>query len=498
MNIRQKLLVALIKWLSRFAPAKSEAPAEQPKEEGKKQVSILALMKAGAETEGFTPVWELPKLPVGVVPAGVSMAMDGYAEAAAAYFAQFDTTGFMRFPGYPALAEKAQYSEFRSPTVTLATEMTRKWISFKSTGEEDRTEQLREIEAAFDQFKVRDTIRLAIENDGLFGRGMIYVDTGNPALDDVPLIINSATIKKDGLKGFKSIEPIWTSPAQYNAIDPTAKDFYKPSAWYVMGKQIHNSRVMIMISHPLPDMFKPAYNFSGLSMTQLMTPAVEQWWRTRAAVSDLVHSYSTSGVKTDLSAVLAGGNGDDLINRAKLFNQLRDNRGLMLLDNENEEFFQFNTPLSGLDALQAQAQEQMAAPCHIPLVKLFGITPNGLNASSEGEIKVFYDYIQAMQQTLLTDPLVKILQIIQLHLFGEIYDDITFEYCPLEQMTDEQIANINKTKADTDVALVTGGILSAEESRKRLASDPLSGHDGLDAEEMPDEVLDNEASTEEA
>lgn len=497
MNIRQKLLVALIKWLSRFAPVKSETvekPAE--KEQVSKKISSIALSKTGAEVQVLS--YEFPKLPAGVIPAGKStIAMDSYA-ASAAYFAQFDTTGFQSFIGYAALAEKSKYSEYRSPTTTLATEMTRKWISFKSIGDEDRTDQLKAIERAFDEFKVLQTVKQAIENDGFFGRGMIYINTGRPDLDNVPLIVNKAVIKKGDLKGFKSIEPMWTSPSNYNAIDPTAPDFYKPTGWYVMGKEVHASRLMTMISHPLADMYKPAYNFSGISMTQLLMPAVEQWYRTRGAVSDLIHSYSTSGVKTDMSTVLAGGNGDDLINRAKLFNQLRDNRGLMLLDSETEEFFQFNTPLAGLDALQSQAQEQMAAPCHIPLVKLFGITPNGLNASSEGEIKVFYDYIAAMQQTLLTDPLVKILQVIQLHLFGEIYEDITFEYCPLEQMTDEQIANINKTKADTDAVLISGGILAAEESRKRLASDPLSGHDGLDAEELPDEVLDNEASTEEA
>ncbi|WP_241502645.1 anti-CBASS protein Acb1 family protein [Bombella intestini] len=35
------------------------------------------------------------------------------------------------------------------------------------------------------------------------------------------------------------------------------------------------------------------------------------------------------------------------------------------------------------------------------LVKLFGITPNGLNASSEGEIRVFYDEIAAFQENNL-------------------------------------------------------------------------------------------------
>jgi hypothetical protein len=60
------------------------------------------------------------------------------------------------------------------------------------------------------------------------------------------------------------------------------------------------------------------------------------------------------------------------------------------------------TPRWALSMLQAQAQEQMAAVSSIPLVKLLGIAPTGLNASSDGEIRVFYDYIHALQQSIFS------------------------------------------------------------------------------------------------
>lgn len=494
MKLKEKLLSLLVRWLGFSLRARlpqvtpSPAISQDMSPDGNAvlpKVSLLALGKMAAEPgQSFNA---LPQLPLGVIPQQL-LAQDGHTHASLAMaqdnaaFCHAFLNGAMQgtgFKGYAALAELSQLSEYRSPTETLATEMTRQWISFKSTGAENRSEQLQAIEAAFDQFKIRDKLKQAVEHDGFFGRGMLYIDMGMPELNDTPLIINKATIRPGSVQGFKVIEPVWTSPANYNAIDPTAKDFYQPHSWYVMGRQIHTSRLITLIARPLPDMLKPAYNFSGLSMTQLLEPAVNAWLRTRDSVSELVHSFSTSGVKTDMQAVLSGGNGDDILHRAQLFNQMRDNRGLMLLDKDNEEFFQFHTPLGGMESLQAQAQEQMAAPCHIPLVKLFGITPHGLNASSEGEIKVFYDYIQAMQQSLLTDPLLKILQIIQLHLFGEIYDDITFEYYPLEQMNEQQEVNISKTKVEIGTALLQAGVIRKEEERQRLAADPLSGYDGL-------------------
>ena len=149
---------------------------------------------------------------------------------------------------------------------------------------------------------------------------------------------------------------------------------------------------------------------------------------------------------------------------------------------------QVNTPLSGLDGLQAQAQEHMAAPAHIPLVKLTGITPSGLNASAEGEIDVFFDHIHAAQERDFGDILNTCLRLIQLDLYGEIDDSITYEFEPLREMDGTELAAIRKSDADAAVALTTAGIISAEEERQRLASDPNSGYNSLDPDELPPEV----------
>jgi len=122
----------------------------------------------------------------------------------------------------------------------------------------------------------------------------------------------------------------------------------------------------------------------------------------------------------------------------------------------------------------------MAAPCHIPLIKLLGITPSGLNSSSDSEIRVFYDYVHAMQEALFTDPLEIILKVIQLDLFGEIDSNITFDYEPLYALDGEALARVRKSDADTAQVLIHGGVISAGEERLRLVGDPNSGYQGLD------------------
>lgn len=426
---------------------------------------------------------DFPTLPAGVKPNGLAMDNSPLGNFGADCFFG---TGFI---GYPRLAELAQISEYRSVSETTANEMTRQWIEIKSVGEEDNNEAIKQIKECYERLNVRDAFRKAIETDGLFGRGQILVkikDHDGKLAN--PLLLTEKTIAKGSLKALVNIEPMWTTPAPYNAIDPTQPDFYKPKAWYVMAQEIHASRLFTLISRPVPDMLKPAYNFGGVSMTQLMIPYVKRWLRTVDSVSDLLHSFSLSGIKTDMSAILSGSDDGDtnIMLRAELYNRLRDNRGLMLLSKDDEEFFQFNTPLSGLDALLAQSQEQMAAPSHTPLVKLLGITPSGLNASAEGEIDVYYDHILAMQENLLRDPLDKLLKLVQLHLFGKVNDNITFDFVPLQQMSETELSTIRKSDTDRDVAYIQAGVVSAEEVRGRLASEPNSGYNGIDVEDVPE------------
>lgn len=466
-------------------------PKPEPTPAKKLAISYAALARfAAPEPEPARFEIKRPDLMPGVVPAWAKkdkafLALDAACDPVYAYASQ-NYCG-MGFPGYAYLSELTQRSEYRSPSETTATEMTRKWIKLVSKGAGDQSKKIEILEAELKRHKVRDLFRVAAEQDGLFGRAQVFVNIKGVSDDGKknPLVIDPATIKKGSLIGFKNIEAIWTTPYAYNSTDPTANDFFKPTAWFVLGKQIHASRLLTFISREVPDMLKPAYNFGGISMSQLMQPYVDAWLRTRDSVSDLLHSFSISGLKTDMSTTLGGGAGDDLFKRAQLFNQMRDNRGLMVMDKDNEEFFQFNTPLGGLDHLQAQSQEHMAAPSHTPLVKLLGITPSGLNANSEGEIAVYYDYIAAQQENLFTDNLNKILNIIQLDKFGEIDDAIGFEFQPLKELDGEALSRMTKSAADAGVAYITAGVISPEEERIRLAADPDSGYTSLDPEDVP-------------
>ena len=452
--------------------------------------------------------------PKGVIPESIEkgiLAMDStpYDALNSAYMGY--TYGYPdSFPGYPYLSTLAQKPEYRKMVGTIAEEMTRKWVKLKTIGDDDKADRVRQLYAAMEKFRVKEKFREAAEHDGYFGGGQIYIDVKSARnvsawTDSVELqsklFISDKKITKGSLNGFTVIEPVWTYPGVYNTDNPMSPDFYKPTEWFVMAKTVNASRMLDFVSREVPDLLKAAYNFRGLSLTQIAEPYVNNWLRTRDSISDLIHSFTIPVLSTNMSTVLQGGGAESLINRLQMFNQCRDNRGAFAVDNdaqqpEKAEFI--SAPLGGLDALQAQAFEQLCVPSSEPLVKYAGITPSGLNASSEGEIRVFYDYIHALQQSIFKDNLKRVLDIIQLSEFGDIDPDIYFEFEPLYEMSEKERAEIRKMDADTDAVYATQvGALSAEEIREKIAADPDSPYHSLDLSddiEIEEEVddIDNE------
>jgi phage-related protein (TIGR01555 family) len=463
------------------------------KSRGRKAATTIAL-------DPFKPYKPMP----GVVPQsrtqkdGFPIAMDEVIRVSEWAAANLITGQFSQgstFIGYPLLSQLAQLAEYRKITETIATHMTRKFIKLQSKhDEDDKSEQLKMLGDAIENFKVRDIFRQAAITNGFFGRAHLYLDNGQTDPEELKLSIGNgrnAMSKakargKAAIQRLRIVEPMWTYPASYNSSDPLTENWYNPETWFVQGKELHNTRLIPMVGYEVPDMLKPAYSFGGLSMSQMAMPYIDNWLRTRQSVADTLWSFSVNGFKTDLSAMMAPGAQFDLFDRAELFNNLRNNRGLMMLNKDTEEYFQFNTPLGTMDMLQAQSQEQMASVSNIPLVFLLGISPHGLNASSEGEIRAFYDFIHAYQMKFFTEPLTRVIDFIQLALFGKVDPDITFIFEPLWSLDEKGSAEVRKLEAETDDLHINAGVISPLEARKRVANDPEELYDGLDVDDLPE------------
>jgi phage-related protein (TIGR01555 family) len=596
-----------------FAPSTNVVPIKSGKTPPKINSMLLARVKArrsrrldGPISNEQTNPFVVYQPPPGVLPAGVkAMAMDDASTQQVINWAVPVANTYFRegltFPGYAYLSELTLRPEYRVISQVIATEMTRKWIKFKSRAEkeaedvaegmnaeegaegeqvtqqlededaepldadtaeeeeyakdadpdaanqlvemqvaqqqkkeqehefqqaeseqraaemadvDDKAEKIKELEAEFKRLCVRDVFFKLIEMDGWFGRVHLYVDLQDPAseisytddraelmtdIGDGQDEVTKAKVTKGSLKRLSVIEPVWTYPQHYDSRDPLKEEFYNPSTWFVMGKQLHASRLMTYVSRPVPDILKPAYAFGGLSLSQIAKPYIDNWLQTRQSVNDIIHAFSVMVLMTDLGSRLQAsdstgvpGDGSSLMDRVDLFNAFRDNLGTFVIDKEGEDFKNVTVPLSNLDSLQAQAQEHMASISRIPLVKLLGISPHGLNATAEPELKAFNDTIHAEQEAHVRPLLTKVMHFAMINLWGEVDEEIDFEFEHLTDLDEKAMAELRKMDAETDDILVNGcNAIHPEEVRKRLANDPDSLYDDIDLSDIPDKPMDD-------
>lgn len=403
------------------------------------------------------------------------------------------------FLGYPELAVLAQRAEYRRMVEIYAQEMTRKgfeWVakSDKAGKKKDKNEKISKMKDWCAALNVDMTLRALVEGDGFFGRHHLYLDTGDVNdRNEMTMPIGNGwdewskkkITPKHPILRFATVEAVWVYPLRYNTSDPLAPDWYKPSTWWALAREVHASRLIPYIGREVPDLLKSSYAFGGLSLSQMAKPYVDNWLNTRQSVADLIQAFSVMVLATDLAAALQAG-GSELFERAELFNWMRDNRGLMLTNKDSEELTNVSAPLGGLHELQAQTQEHMASVDGFPFMKIFGFQPSGLNADSDAILRSFYDSVAARQEKTLTPVVHALNGFCQLSLFGELDPDIVHKWTPLWSLTEKEEAEVRKTDAETDSILIADGILHPEEVRERIANDEDSPYPEIDIEDLPE------------
>ena len=170
-----------------------------------------------------------------------------------------------------------------------------------------------------------------------------------------------------------------------------------------------------------------------MPMIQKAKPYVDNFLQMRQNAQDYTKSLSMYVLASNMANLLPGNANDpNILNRVEAFARFRGAKNVALIDKDTEELSSVSIAVAGIDRLVAQAQEHISAVSRIPLVKWMGLSPSGLNASSEGEIRVYYDE----QEFLLRTPIQYIIDLVQIELLGDVDFDITFEFVELYEMTE--------------------------------------------------------------
>lgn len=473
---------------------------------------------------------ELYGLPMTLgAPEDVRMACDNQLEQTGVYsllqhsfaLGQMPQTQFL---GYGVLQQISQNGMIRACVETTADDMTRNWIELRREGEakveksdsqklleslgvkDDKAEteaadMLTAIDAEMARLKLRQTFHDAAALVGYMGGCLVFIDTGetDPQRLREPLHIGPASIElqKDRPLRFVPIDPVNVFPGLYNSLSPLREDYFKPRTWWVLGQEVHHTRLLRLVANEVPVLLKPSYNFLGMAQAQILWDYVMHFQNVRIASQRLLGKFSLTVMKTDMANILTQQAGtSELDKRIALLVQHRSNDGVQVIDKEAEDIVKLETPISGVTDVVRQSLEILAAMNRTPAVKLLGISPSGFNATGESDIRNYYDHILSQQEKVLRPALQTVLKILQIRLFGSVDESITFDFSALSEADNAAIANTQKTRADTMAVLIDRSIVSQEECRRVLADDPDSGFADIDVDEVPEPPAEGELGPE--
>ena len=390
------------------------------------------------------------------------------------------------FLGYGALAKLSQDGVIKRGVEMRADEMTRRWIELQyREGEEGADERINDIVADMTALHVDRVVREAVQMCGYYGGCLVYIDVGDISLDEMklPLGGDGDTFRRDSIRGLKIIEPFNIAAGRYSCYSPLDKDYFVPQTWLINGREVHASRFLYFAENKPPTLLLPAYNFFGIPLAQTVLDSVMGFTQTSKAAARMMTKYSCTVFKTDMNDVLSGGMGVNLRRRIEYFAKNRDNDGIMTIDFNGEEIQSADHSLSGVTDIVRQQMEIVAAMFGEPAVKLWGISPNGFNATGDSDMKNHYDSMHATQERIMRDPLEYLLKILQLNRYGEFDENLTFEFVPLSDEDSKLKAEIQSLNVNAMGALFDRGIISGSEARHKLASDPESGYNDIDESE---------------
>jgi phage-related protein (TIGR01555 family) len=405
-----------------------------------------------------------------------------------------------QFMGYPGLQSLTQNAMVAACIDTVADDQTRAWIDITTGGkkitDEDKEADIRLTDAA-KELGLQRLFNDAAIMAGYYGGCLIFIDTGDPSVDlSQPLNFTpwSAELKRGARVRFVLVDPINCFPGAYNSFDPLARDYYVPQSWWVNSRQVHASRLIHVHSGLPPVLLRPSYNFFGIPHAQIIYDYILHFQKCRVAAQTLLTKFSLTVLKTDMaSGIMQGGGFQALDNRIAAIARYRDNDSILAINNGGgdpataEDILNVTTPLSGVWEIVKQSLELVAAVNRTPAVKLLGISPSGFNATGESDIRNYYDHISSLQEK--SRPFIqKALEVVSLCTLGRVYSGLNFTVNALGEEDKALRANVKKTEADRDAIYLANGVLSPEEVRNRLSADDEGGYQGLDVDDIPDDV----------
>ncbi|WP_158408554.1 DUF1073 domain-containing protein [Desulfosporosinus fructosivorans] len=140
-------------------------------------------------------------------------------------------------------------------------------------------------------------------------------------------------------------------------------------------------------------------------------------------------------------------------------NQMRSNNGMMIIG-KDEKLTALNYTFAGLSDISETQMLDVSGSADIPMTRLFGRSPAGMNATGESDMQNYRDMVGQQQITKLKPHLNKLLPVMFMSEFGYIPDDLGTKFNPIDTPTEDKVAEIVGKKVESISKTYNDGIIN--------------------------------------
>ena len=361
------------------------------------------------------------------------------------------TAGFYAFvPVTPDQAEAGYRGSWLQRKIIdiPAKDMTRNWRDWQTS--KDKIEKL---EAEERRLQIKAKCRRALILSRLYGGGGIVLGTDDRNLME-PL--NVARVRLGGLR-YAHVMSRHELVEGAKRTDPTDPWYGEPEYFQISAPgrapvQLHPSRVVTFIGQRAPE----GSHLQGMSwywgdpIMQSIGDAVKHADLAQAGFAALIDEAKLDIFKfKDLMSLIATDAGMATLNRRLSATQSGKSTWRSVAIDAEDEWEQRQVSWAGIPETLLTFLQVVAGAADIPVTRLLGQSPKGLQSTGDGEERDYHSKVKADQDELLAPRLDRIDELLIPSALGSRPSDVYFEFAPLTEPTEKEKAEIAAKDAET-------------------------------------------------
>ncbi len=237
------------------------------------------------------------------------------------------------------------------------------------------------------------------------------------------------------------------------------------------GVEVHHSRLVRFTGRDLPYWEKQQEMYWGASEVEHVFDELRKRDNTSWNIASLVFNANLRVMKIkDLEQMLTTldeQSVQDIYNIIQAQNWLMSNTGTQMLG-AGDEFQTFQYSFSGLDKVYENFMMDLAGAAEMPVTKLFGRSPAGMNATGESDMQNYYDKIEGDQDTYLGSNIDRLLPILFMSEFGAIPDDLDYLFNPVRRPSVSESTDLASKRTTAIKDVYDSGLISQKTGLKEL------------------------------